>query len=107
MGEGCGVAETAVAPTVSGTVEISAAAPHIIIIVIADAVVATQVYTAVHIRVPLVANLVEIGSIRDRLAMIDILRGRVTALEAIPTVACVSDLLLCDDVAGEEEGTPR
>ena len=84
MGEGCGVAETAVASTVSGTVEITAAAPHVIIIIVADAVVAIQMNTRVQIRVLLVGNLVVIGFILDRLAMIDILRGRVTARDTIP-----------------------
>ena len=60
---------SAVASTVSGTVKITAAAPHVIIIIVADAVVAIQVNTRVQIRVLLVGNLVVIGFILDRLAM--------------------------------------
>ena len=71
MGEGCGVAESAVASTVL-PVHIIAALPNTIILVVADAGFAVKVHTGIHIRVPLLANLVEIGSIRDRLAIIDI-----------------------------------
>ena len=90
MGEGCGVAETAVASTVL-PVHIIAALPNTIILVVADAdaVVAAQVNTRVHIGGPVISTLevVEVGVVLDLVPGLRLVVGRLFSAVQVAVAA--------------------
>ena len=88
MGEGCGVAETAVASTVL-PVHIIAALPNTIILVVADAVFAVQVNTRVHIGGPVISTLelVEVGVVLDLVPGLRLVVGRLFSAVQVAVAA--------------------